>query len=1732
MSSAAAAISIEEDLFSNPCSDFQAAVDQATRNSTSTELLQQNQVHNGIEIQQSDGTITFQSGTTISMKIPEVDKETRFCCIDSSESGSQVVLNKLPIPSIIIDRIGIASLTAAAARGKITEIASVVKSNNLSDVITQLFKTENFVTWLTSSIDRLHDMREFEPASVVRALLFENFMQDFIVLDDTLKISYLKLLSEFLERALGGGFWGTNSGNELTFASYVQNGGPALEATDDYTFPIKPGMMNEEKKKLINQVVIDLKLLGIPLVRIIDPGPLPQSAPPPELKVQAIQNINIQTEGSDLEDGTLATFANLVPNQIRELFLHFRGMTAKDQKYVNIAGSNVLLLLDAYKKPFRHQQGAFQTTPNTYISAIDKANAKKWTPEKYTNIQAISQDARQILLPEPGQLRRFKFTRCDTKIQTEQTATVQPRQITNRSMYIRSVTNTIISVQQQLIAAGHPNEWFNAQVPLDYRMQCRAFDQMWSIQENLQDIVTLDLNGNPVSDNTKTKKYRKEIVRDYNKLNKMCKALDMRPKIDDDDHEGHYDALPSLEELDEEADGGTDGSELRDMWLLGTIDQPGPALAILNASPSIIKVEKSNIPDDDDIGSLKNVTNCDDFYMVQVVEEEETGIVYISTSTGSYKPLTCLLTLRPSIPTESYLYDIEGISYIPLASVMKLEQQILTVVARDTTRQLLADPGEVGQITVQLANYIRTNANSLSFLSKEYQTAFLQEVSHHELGMYNASPGQKPGVYGLPQSVKTATVAGHIFEPSSHVGVVRRGVNIERIDSSPEDGAPPTLTERIKGMDNEHILTSILVATMSIGEEKNLDDVNTYVAPKIESIFITINRAIIKTLVSVFDKLSEMDETQAYKQQLTQLYNVTIGNLTNKGTTNGMFQLVTSMCANLVKDESMGHMNFLDYLSDTLSDNIIRELTPVSEILAQAEIGKEDLTDILRDNLQEHFDNTTIEELCQKFPPLQGGFNKEWDKYEESRIVSHSTEDDPYVEFETSWIFGRRFLNAGRDEAEEVPLLLDVIDNMDNADTRPQVHLSSKIYPNPLLGGGMVEQMSTNAVSVAQVHRVKFGFYMELFNAFLPNLSRTGLFNFIFILWQKRMISDEGVNPEVLTMKLFKQTIQDAKKRMFDTQGDLGDDGEGDDDDEEGGTPTRTLDGLTSSTKIGFSRSLNGISDIVGKFDKSQRCLQYTIKSIAYSVIPLSLEISSTSVSPPLTQDQSQAALTFCAKVRAYEGLKSSGDLLPLLVSRSMNLCYGFQRDQFGVPSTSIFGGASFDKLCVLLGHLHLVPDVMIDVKGGILCIGGFRGRARGGQNRNLVTLENNRTLVQQLNLQVASCDSYWIGSMPGEAHSRQNTARTMHLLVLLLAQVYQTQGRLAQFVGEFQKFTGDLRSFIIIAIKQLGAREGNIPIITQINQVIEGYNQYLQSSLTYSCSNSQIILQRLTIQSYLRTAAVKTLQNIFGSAANVEDALTQLIEYAKKLTPITNVTSQPAIMSPQEVMVQPQQMMAQPQQVMVQPQQVMAQPQQAIGSDQALQQRYEESQKRIEALQEELERQKALLQSREQQAQAAQDNQDTQVAEKLRAEATAERQRIRANLNLLMEQFLAPGNLYNLMVLSAPRGKGEIPNQQIFNPVVFGAVLRTWRSIENIRRNEGNWSLLTQSQRDKYHKIQFMLSAFASYSGVDPNTEGIKGGGSKKKRKRKRKTRRKKKKRKKKTIKRRRKKGRKTRRK
>merc|ERR1712078_326092 len=141
-----------------------------------------------------------------------------------------------------------------------------------------------------------------------------------------------------------------------------------------YIFPpiSKIKGMNDEKKILMKQFVHDLKTYGIPLVRIIDKPDV--IVPGTELQVQSTVNIDIAIEGQrSLADGTRARIDDIGPNKIKKLFLHFRGLTSKDQKYANIDGANVLLLLDAYKKPFPHQISAFQTSPSTYIAAIDRA---------------------------------------------------------------------------------------------------------------------------------------------------------------------------------------------------------------------------------------------------------------------------------------------------------------------------------------------------------------------------------------------------------------------------------------------------------------------------------------------------------------------------------------------------------------------------------------------------------------------------------------------------------------------------------------------------------------------------------------------------------------------------------------------------------------------------------------------------------------------------------------------------------------------------------------------------------------------------------------------------------------------------------------------------------------------------------------------------------------------------------------------------------------------------------------------------------------------------------------------------------------------------------------------------------------------------------------------------------------------------------------------------------------
>ena len=332
-----------------------------------------------------------------------------------------------------------------------------------------------------------------------------------------------------------------------------------------------------------------------------------------------------------------------------------------------------------------------------------------------------------------------------------------------------------------------------------------------------------------------------------------------------------------------------------------------------------------------------------------------------------------------------------------------------------------------------------------------------------------------------------------------------------------------------------------------------------------------------------------------------------------------------------------------------------------------------------------------------------------------------------------------------------------------------------------------------------------------------------------------------------------------------------------------------------------------------------------------------------------------------------------------------------------------------------------------------------------------------------------------------------------------------------------------NVNTFLAAAIQQIGdasqagvaARTAAIAKIQEIEAFVLRCVEPLQHNLIEGCLSLQhTFLNRLAIQRELRQATVQALISAVSNPTAVAPVLNQLFTSVQSLAQISSVLSLPP------VALMPQVMQSAPQ--------VMQHATPPVSQQQ--QQRLQQQQQQIAALQEQLDQERENLRQLTERQNAAQEAKAEADMQAFKDAAAKQRLDIRRTASILMQNFTQPGSLFQIMSQNFPKTKRERVNTQIFNPMLFNTLLASWRSINAAVR--GNWNVLSPNQRDTFSSIQERVVAFASYSGVDPNTEGIKGGGSKKKRKRKRKTRRKKKKRKKKTIKRRRKRGRKTRRK
>ena len=1241
---------------------------------------------------------------------------------------------------------------STGAPSKFTEMAIIKNENNAKKISSYLFKTENFVAWLVGGLDRLHDLREYLPGDVARTVIYNQFQQELMTIPSSKYGKYLTTLSEFLNfPTLPKDFWGGGTNGPLTFADYVNGEGPLLELRDDYVWPTAPSPVMTLKEHLMEALVGLLYELGLPMLKLSYNS---QSSSATKLEVRGAHKLS--KPNLEASQSIPDAFSNIPNDEIKSLFLHFDGMTSKDQKYISFDEVTVLLLVDAFKKPFAIPENGLEHTDKSWISSIDAANAKQFRREEQQHLQKVNDRARSLLFPEPGQKRTLNFCRVATdndgvqSIRTRQFASFQKtREIPGHAIF--GVIEKILLLEEaklitkdrrgtslsDFISLVCPNPDSNG-VNL-----CESLEKMYKTRSNIAGIIsnTLVADNDPKKQQSKGRNKKitvaalARIGSDKEKLKRIANALNVQQ--------------PPLVPI--ASDHPNPPSTTIDVM---RIDHLKPYIDIILAnSPNIIKMKKT-AETIKPIYESHSITDCVYFFLVEVTKTAQDQWIISTSNSEHYFPGSYLFSIDPQFAKKFEVYDNDGKVYIPLATVITLEECILGKIIDETLAKLNNDQSTKGYIN-DLGNFIKTSAHSLGFL-QNYQAAFLSRLNHHESQSYFGvnpdtnyaaefkSPLEASGTH------QTATVAAQVLLPNSPHAYKQTTIPLKSPNSE--------VANLIRSASNQNLVKSLLMASMSV-RENEVDDgkmeVDTITPSKTktvsESLFTVIQRALHNTLFMALNELVIPDI------QKTQLKTTLLSSMMDKYTQD---QVIKSVCG-VGGDQSIITLHLANVLINFIKVKVQDDLIVSLELrsLVEERLNHQNFKKRLNDELNK-IQHITYESLCDAEL-----IKEQWLKFEQTQFVSHNDTVEPEkVVLNKNMVFQRKSGQPGQlTKNDNLPLLKTFCHELATHTSLPVLQLGSKIYPCEQLkkkGVGAAATVVTGPVSVTKAKKLKFLQYYTLFNTLLPKKSKKSKKDkfaiYIKNLWQKRMKHDFHVSDDDITTALWNKTLADARVRLEDglkraSVNKAGDEEEEAGEDEPSKVPQESISGLgslSSSTSIPFSRKSDGISSTKTRLDKSQRCLHFCVKSIAYYLLSgiLSEGKFVLVIGKPDNSEQLkiQACISYCMNARSIEGLKSSGDLLPLEMAKIMNMCHSFQRN-IGVPKTDIFGGTSFDKLCTIIAHISKIPTILIDTKGRVDLIGGLRGTRSSHLLTNHISLQNNPAYVANLTATLACCDAYWL---------------------------------------------------------------------------------------------------------------------------------------------------------------------------------------------------------------------------------------------------------------------------------------------------------------------------------------------------------------------------------------------------
>ena len=205
-------------------------------------------------------------------------------------------------------------------------------------------------------------------------------------------------------------------------------------------------------------------------------------------------------------------------------------------------------------------------------------------------------------------------------------------------------------------------------------------------------------------------------------------------------------------------------------------------------------------------------------------------------------------------------------------------------------------------------------------------------------------------------------------------------------------------------------------------------------------------------------------------------------------------------------------------------------------------------------------------------------------------------------------------------------------------------------------------------------------------------------------------------NPLQTSRSYFEESEQALMQRHNLLKSTINTDADDGNDDGDGGAVAKVKNPkFIMPTGPGLSRDANGTSWNPDRADNGPRSLEMIYKNLAHSCLQVAqgldpeglLESFLKSIGIEVDNDIFEEALEYCLNSMTCEGIKTGGDFLQIILSKVMNMLFGLGYERYLIPDLEIVGFTSFDRIATIISGIFNVPTIFINTKGANQIFGG-----------------------------------------------------------------------------------------------------------------------------------------------------------------------------------------------------------------------------------------------------------------------------------------------------------------------------------------------------------------------------------------------------------------------------------------